>query len=385
VKIKLKNSIKNDKYTKYVYDKFDIQNREETITEVSFNLSEARNFDWNIGVIYGSSGSGKTTILKQMGDLASSVFDGNKSLISNFDWLEPNEASRLLSSMGLSSVPTWLRPFHLLSNGEQFRAELAYKVGRANDSDVILIDEFTSVVDRDVAKSMSFAIQKYIRKNNKRMIVASCHYDVMEWLTPDWICSPQKKGGSLERGQWLRQSRPQIELSVSRVESSTWDLFKEHHYLTEDVSKACKFFLFTWNEKPIGINAVIPQPSGHFKNGVRESRIVILPDYQGLGLGTVVSNFTASIYKDNGYRYFTKTVHPAIGGYRNKNPDTWRGTSKNGKSPKAQNAMGGMTNWNVLSRTSYCHEYIGDSLSGYEGLMKPIKEMRELKNNNLKQ
>ena len=99
-----------------------------------------------------------------MGRLASSNFDGEKSLISNFDWLEPSEASMLLSSMGLSSVPTWLRPFHLLSNGEQFRAELAYKVGRAKDNEVVLIDEFTSVVDRDVAKSMSFAIQKYYKK-----------------------------------------------------------------------------------------------------------------------------------------------------------------------------------------------------------------------------
>lgn len=376
--IKLKSSIKNDDYTKYVYDAFDIQNKEETEVEVSFNLSEAKNLDWNIGVIYGSSGSGKTTILKRMGELSKSSFNHEKPLISNFDWLEPKEATLLLTSMGLSSVPTWLRPFHLLSNGEQYRAELAYKVGKAKDNEVILVDEYTSVVDRDVAKAMSFALQKYIRKTNKKIILASCHYDIMEWLMPDWTCSPQK-GGALERGEWLRQGRPQIELQVSRVEYDTWNFFKKHHYLTEDCAKSCKFFLFSWNGKPIGINAVIPQPSGHFKNGVRESRIVVLPDYQGLGLGTTISNFTAAIYKDSEYRYFTKTVHPAIGGYRNNNKDIWRGTSKNGKSPKAQNAMGGMSGWNVLVRTSYCHEYIGEGISGYEELLKPIKEMREAK------
>lgn len=378
-KIKLKSTIKNDDYTNYVYEAFDIQNKEETEVEVSFNLSEAKSFDWNIGVIYGSSGSGKTTILKRMGELSKSSFDHEKPLISNFDWLEPKDATLLLTSMGLSSVPTWLRPFHLLSNGEQYRAELAYKVGKAKDSDVILVDEYTSVVDRDVAKAMSFALQKYIRKTNKRIILASCHYDIMEWLMPDWTCSPQK-GGALERGEWLRQGRPQIELQVSRVEYDTWNFFKKHHYLTEDCAKSCKFFLFSWNGRPIGINAVIPQPSGHFKNGVRESRIVVLPDYQGLGLGTTISNFTAAIYKDSDYRYFTKTVHPAIGGYRNNNKDIWRGTSKNGKSPKAQNAMGGMSGWNVLVRTSYCHEYIGECISGYEELLKPIKDMREAKN-----
>lgn len=376
--IKLKTKIVNDKYTEYVYEAFDIQNKEETEVEILYNLSEAKSFDWNIGVILGGSGTGKTTILKKMGDVKKVNFDSNKPLISNFDWLEPKDAALVLTSMGLSSVPTWLRPFHVLSNGEQYRATLAYLVSSANDDEVVLVDEYTSVVDRDVAKAMSFALQKYIRKTNKRIILASCHYDILEWLMPDWTCSPQK-GGVLERGECLRQGRPQIKLQVSRVEPDTWNFFKKHHYLTEDCSKSCNFFLFSWNDKPIGINAVIPQPSGHFKNGVRESRIVVLPDYQGLGLGTTMSNFTAAIYKNNGYRYFTKTVHPAIGVYRNNNKDIWKGTSKNGKSPKAQNAMGGMSGWNVLVRTSYCHEYIGEEISGYEELLKPIKQMREAK------
>jgi putative ribosome biogenesis GTPase RsgA len=73
--IKLKSRIKNDNYTNYVYDAFDIQNKEETEVEVKYNLSEAKNFDWNIGVIYGSSGSGKTTILKKIGELSKSIFD----------------------------------------------------------------------------------------------------------------------------------------------------------------------------------------------------------------------------------------------------------------------------------------------------------------------
>ena len=378
--IRLKSNIINDEYTEYVYNVFDIQNRDNTETIISFKLGEAKTFDWNIGVIYGSSGSGKTTILKRLGNISESVFHKDKPLISNFDWLEPKEAAELLSAMGLSSVPSWLRPYRVLSNGEQYRAELAYKVGKAEQGDieVVLIDEYTSVVDRDVAKSMSFALQKYLRKTNKKIILSSCHYDIMDWLLPDWICSPEK-GGALERGDYLRQGRPKIELQVSRVEYDTWNIFKKHHYLTEDVSKSCKFFLFTWNGKPIGINAVIPQPSGHFKNGVRESRIVILPDYQGLGLGLEISQFTAAIYKNSGYRYFTKTVHPALGIKRNAMDDSvWKGTSKNGKNEKAQNSMGGkLDSWKVFTRTSYCHEYTGEGISGYENLLLPIKEMRK--------
>jgi hypothetical protein len=55
-KIELKNKILNDEYTEYVYNNFDIQNREETITEINFDLKEGKNFNWNIGVIIGSSG-----------------------------------------------------------------------------------------------------------------------------------------------------------------------------------------------------------------------------------------------------------------------------------------------------------------------------------------
>ena len=145
--IERKNKIINDRYTEYVYEAFDIQNKEETIVKIPINFSECKTFDWNIGVIYGGSGTGKTTLLKEFGDLTLDEFDDEKPLISNFDWLEPQEATFLLSAMGLSSVPTWLRPFSLLSNGEQYRASLAYKVGKAKDNDVILIDEFTSVVD----------------------------------------------------------------------------------------------------------------------------------------------------------------------------------------------------------------------------------------------
>ena len=371
----LKSSIKNDEYTNYVYDSFDIQNKEETEVKVLFNLSDAKNFDWNIGVIYGSSGSGKTTILKRMGKLSESNFDYKKPLISNFDWLEPKEATLLLTSMGLSSVPTWLRPFHLLSNGEQYRASLAYKVGKAKDNEVVLVDEYTSVVDRDVAKAMSFALQKYIRRTDKRIILASCHYDIMEWLMPDWTCSPQKNGGVLERGEWLRQGKPQIELQVSRVEYDTWDFFKKHHYLTEDLNKAFNLLLFEWKGKPVGIVVYKSQPTGAVPNGYGLSRTVILPDYQGMGIGSIISEFTASILVNKGKRVFTKTVNPALGEYRERS-SVFRPTSKNRKIRKDSNTDKAGKR---LARASYCYEYIGEGLSGYDELLKPIKEMRDAK------
>jgi hypothetical protein len=49
------------------------------------------------------------------------------------------------------------------------------------------VDEFTSVVNRDVAKSMSHALQRYIRQKDLKIVIASCHFDIIEWLQPDYV------------------------------------------------------------------------------------------------------------------------------------------------------------------------------------------------------
>ena len=73
--IERKNKIINDKYTEYVYEAFDIQNKEETTVKIPINFAECKTFDWNIGVIYGGSGTGKTTLLKEFGNLTIDEFD----------------------------------------------------------------------------------------------------------------------------------------------------------------------------------------------------------------------------------------------------------------------------------------------------------------------
>lgn len=322
----LKNKISQDKYTKYVFENFDIQNTEETKVEIPMNFAECKKFEWNIGVIYGGSGTGKTTLLKQFGSIQNSEFDSSKSLISNFDFVEPKDAALLLSSMGLASVPTWLRPFHTLSNGEKYRATLAYKVGIAKENEVILVDEYTSVVDRDVAKAMSNALQKYIRRNNKKIILASCHFDIMEWLQPDWTYSPLK--ARVEKRECLRQ-RPTIELQIFRCRYETWKIFKNHHYLSDELSKAAKSFVILQNDKSIGFVAILPMPSGTVKDAWRVSRIVILPDYQGLGIGIKVLNLFGSMYKKDKKILYIKTSNPSLFKGMERNTKNWKLCTEN--------------------------------------------------------
>jgi ABC-type lipoprotein export system ATPase subunit/GNAT superfamily N-acetyltransferase len=348
--IERKNKIINDKYTEYVYEAFDIQNKEETTVKIPINFSECKTFDWNIGVIYGGSGTGKTTLLKEFGSLSTDEFDEQKPLISNFDWLEPKEATFLLSAMGLASVPTWLRPYALLSNGEQYRASLAYKVGKASENDVILIDEFTSVVDRDVAKAMSNALQKYIRRTNKKIILASCHFDIMEWLLPDWTYSPLK--GRLERASCRRQ-RPKIELQVFRCRYETWNLFKQHHYLTEDLNKAAQCYVFLWNDKPIAFVGILPFPGVGDPKTRRISRIVVLPDFQGLGLGKEIVNYISALYWKEKHQMFIRTMNPALGIALDKDSN-WSQTAGHLKTPGQDNS-----GRKIIFRPSYSFKYTG--------------------------
>lgn len=363
--IERKNKIINDKYTEYVYEAFDIQNKEETTVKIPINFSECKNFDWNIGVIYGGSGTGKTTLLKEFGDLSEAEFDDKKPLISNFDWLEPKEATFLLSAMGLSSVPTWLRPYSLLSNGEQYRASLAYKVGKAKENEVILIDEFTSVVDRDVAKAMSNALQKYIRRNNKKIILASCHFDIMEWLLPDWTYSPLK--GRLERASHLRK-RPKIELQIFRCRYETWNLFKQHHYISEDLNKAAKCFCVTWNDKPVAFYAFLPMPSGTVKNAFRGSRSVVLPDFQGLGIGFKVAKYLHKLYTKDGKKLYVKSVNPALVNKRMSDKDY----KFNGKT-KSSDEGGKLKGRKLRDSAAYSFLYIGDVEDINEEELKILK------------
>ena len=370
MEIVLKSNVNRDKYTDYIQEHFDLAVSDVAEVRIPNNLNLSKlGSEWNIGVICGASGSGKSTILHSLGEITAVEFDNNKPLISNFEPMTPQEASSILCAMGLASVPTWIRPYSSLSNGERYRAEVAKRIS-FNRGGVILVDEYTSVVDRNVAKSMSNALQKYIRKEKKQIILATCHYDILEWLQPDWIYD-LNKGGALEKGDCLRQ-RPQISLSVYRVTYDTWNIFKKHHYMTEEMNKSASCFVFLWDKQIVAFVGVLPQPSGYFDKAVRGSRTVVLPDFQGLGIGSKVTDFVASIYKQAGYRYFTKTVNPRLGEYRNHS-GKWKTTSKNGRTIRPSKSK---LNKNQKLRASYCHEYIGEGLSGYEDLIKPIEQMR---------
>lgn len=142
---------------------------------------------WNIGCIVGGSGTGKSTIARE-------VFA--EQYINGFDWTHaaviddmPQNVSikdieRMFSTVGFGSVPSWVKPFDVLSNGEKMRVELARAM---LEKDFVCFDEFTSVVNREVAKTACIAINKAVKRTGKQFVAVSCHDDILEYLQPDWV------------------------------------------------------------------------------------------------------------------------------------------------------------------------------------------------------
>jgi len=145
--------------------------------------------EWNVGVIVGPSGSGKSTLAREL--FAEHLtrnweWDAAKTILDGFaDGMPIKEITELLSSVGFSTPPSWLRPFHALSTGEQFRVGMARTLAEMRD--LAVVDEFTSVIDRQVAQIGSAAIAKTVRRRGQKFIAVTCHYDVLDWLEPDWV------------------------------------------------------------------------------------------------------------------------------------------------------------------------------------------------------
>ncbi len=164
---------------------------------------------FKIGVIVGSSGSGKSTLLHKFGIEDEPVWLDETSILSHFQ--NPEEAINRMGAVGLNSIPSWYKPYDVLSNGEKFRADLSRKL-----KSHAVIDEFTSVVDRNVAKAASSSLSRYIKGNDiHNVVLATCHRDILDWLEPDWVIDTDS--GEFHEGFFLPVQKSKlkfIELAI---------------------------------------------------------------------------------------------------------------------------------------------------------------------------
>lgn len=267
--------------------------------------------NWKIGLIVGKSGSGKTTIAKQLFP---------DSYITNFEYSAetilddmPKECSveditKAFNSVGFSSPPSWLKPYSVLSNGEKMRVDLARAI--LSEQNLFVFDEFTSVVDRNVAQIGSFAMQKAIRKTSKQFIAVTCHYDVEDWLLPDWVFDTDSMTFRNCDGQ--KKNRPDIKFEIFQTnDKSIWKVFAKHHYLSHTHNNAAQVYLAFINDQLAGFISILHLPNKD-KTLKKVHRLVILPDYQGLSIGNMLLNQIGKLYKKNGWRFTIVTSSPSL-------------------------------------------------------------------------
>lgn len=327
---------------------------------------------WQIGVVVGPSGSGKSSIGKVIfgEDLIHDYTKGWAKDKPIIDEIAPkgdfNEVTGALANVGLGDVPAWLRPFHVLSNGEQFRAGLARVI--CEKPERIVIDEFTSVIDRQIARIGSQAFQKAWRRSNPsgQVVLLTPHYDILDWVQPDWVFDTATK--SFDRG--MPRQRPKMELEIFKTDAGYWKYFKPHYYLDLPMPIAAEYFVGTVNGELACHVAVTPM----FQvKGYRATRLVTMPEWQGAGVVFRFLNWVAQYHLEgNGrcnrkYATYFHTSHPQLcralrrsTKWIQKSANLYGGNGSNVKAMKKKKGKATMGKYGGHFRAVQGFKYIGD-------------------------
>ena len=406
-----------------------------------------------VGLVVGPVGSGKSALAKRLfpthTKVGTATWTKGKSVVSHFGTKVGPAMDRLLAA-GLDSVPSWLRPFHVLSNGEQMRVELA----RTLQSRTI-VPHFTTAIDRPSAQSMAASLGRFVRQSGMEgVVLLTSHSDVVPFLRPDWVWHmdaqklrtglqvpryrlhlwqhpnvqepvnhwenateyvlPQQRlqltggggeesrnsavvSGKLGAAQRVKSgSDYDMTVVLQRAPRSAWELFKHHHYLSHNLPTTARCFVASLDGQPCAFVAAATSPgfpwtplkaspklSKKHVPGLarwRESRLVVLPSHQGLGVGNLVSNAVAAAFVRNGHQYYSRTSHPKMVESRHRSPH-WTENSNSG-------TMQQVTEWPTTAqgevirggrkrradeRVGYSFEYMGEDLGGKYRFSAPQK------------
>lgn len=345
--------------------KFDLPVEDEVVREWAVDV--ALPDEWSVGVIVGPSMAGKTTLAQELfpGELVEQghwPWPADKCVADGFPkGLSIDEIAGLLSSVGFSSPPDWMKPYGALSNGGKFRVDLARTL--AERPKLAVVDEFGSLVHREARQVAAAAAAKAVRRRGGRLVALCVHDDAVEYFEPDWVVE-------IVPGQPVRLKavrglvrRPAIELDVAVVPASAWELFREHHYLSGELHPAATCFGGFIGGRPVAFTAVLPFPHAH-RPGWREHRTVCEPTFQGIGIGNRMSELVASVMAGTGKPYFSNTSHPAMIRHRVRSP-LWRMTMKPGLRTAHTGGAGGTVKMGAAGATSRLtagFEYVGPAM-----------------------
>eukprot|EP00930_Biecheleria_cincta_P071431 TRINITY_DN58942_c0_g1_i1.p1 TRINITY_DN58942_c0_g1~~TRINITY_DN58942_c0_g1_i1.p1 ORF type:complete len:744 (-),score=107.76 TRINITY_DN58942_c0_g1_i1:145-2376(-) len=329
---------------------------------------------FTLGAIVGASSSGKTTLARERfgGPIEVQWLDELPALahFASFGEAEPALAAAALD------LEIAMRPAGLLSGGERERASIARGLAdwAAGRREILVIDEFTSLLDRPTAQRLARGINMFLHKRPalKGLVVLSCHVDIIGHglLEPDWVfdcgdsrldrfdrkLSTESTSESVCDNSAADDVKIPRSLDASTSSASTlivrravpceWREFREHHYKDHRLQSSSVCFVGELQGRAVAFTSVINtgftlrwvvarnndeqlktlalgmnMPLELMKrNAFREHRTVVLPDCQGLGLGSLMADAVAQLLDELGYAFMSVTAHPTYGGYRDRSP-----------------------------------------------------------------
>ena len=186
-------------------------------------------------------------------------------------------------------------------------------------------------------------------KDGRRMRGGGRMKEAAESLHPSSFCLHPSWRGCLQR--------PELRLAVRRVPQCVWPHFARHHYLAGGLAASATCYAAFWPElqarsgelgtrndedsqlrtpssgaphsRPIAFCAVVA--SLGWKQTKRITRLVTLPEFQGLGIASRLAETVAAHEQAKGHRVTITASHPAILAHCSRSPRwTYLGTKKTG-------------------------------------------------------
>lgn len=343
----------------------------------NFNLDAKLDIDdgdWQIGVVVGPSGSGKTSIGNLIfGEPAfyTPKWPNNAPIV---DAVAPkgdfDDVTNAFAAVGLGNVPAWLRPYTVLSNGEKFRADMARLICEAPAQAVV--DEFTSVVDRQIARFGALAFAKaWRRTKDTKVVLLTPHYDVIDWLEPDWVYDTAQDQFQRGRGLWRR---PRFDLELFATNWRYWPEFEPHHYLKVPLMVAARCYVGAVEGERVCHLAMGTMNKGK-RAEARACRLVVKPEWQGAGVGLRFLNWCCELQRQGGEgarlegrRVTTSfhTSHPGLCMALRRDPK-WRQISA---------ALHGSSKKKSMESIARSSRAINDGTAGYGGHFRAVQGFR---------
>jgi ABC-type phosphate/phosphonate transport system ATPase subunit len=308
-----------------VYSNPRIENTNDRVNEINLAFSFLRNdsphnatsviadeFNFELtklNIIYGISGSGKSSVLRKISEkidycrLEEIVYEKQEVLI-NLIGKNTKEAIQIFAYCGLGEGNLFLKKISELSDGQRFRALLAIYIDSVlnkNEKRVLLIDEFGGLLDPEAAKGLAITISKAIRKIDNLKIVACCNSkDIVNSFNYTTLISLGLDSKVVVEKQRSDKNNGNTDLIVKRGTKEDYQQFKKFHYLDVDYKMNESLIYLVYSDS-------IPVGCGVFSRPIRDSvvknnryfeeindniltiyRIVIHPEYRGRGISKLL-------------------------------------------------------------------------------------------------